>query len=107
MRTQKRSAQLLPCGLDCPRTRAKLLCRAPFTRLAPSRFCPNQYVLDLTAPQAICCHVFCMGWIEKGEPSPFDQQPISGLFFLDGDLLAREFKQDWTKGQKFPTIVFP
>jgi hypothetical protein len=29
------------------------------------------------------------------------------LFFLDGDLLARDLKQDWTKGQKFPTIVFP
>lgn len=48
-----------------------------------------------------------MGWSEKGRPTPFDTQPVSGLFFLDGDLLARQLKQDWTKGQKFPTIVFP
>lgn len=48
-----------------------------------------------------------MGWIEKGKSAPFEHQPIEGLFFLDGDILAREFHQPWTKGQKYPTIVFP
>src|SRR5258708_33506674 len=48
-----------------------------------------------------------MGWIEKAQSAPFENQPIPGLYFLDGDRLAKLFKQDWTKGQKYPTIVFP
>src|SRR5579859_2504839 len=48
-----------------------------------------------------------MGWIEKEKQAKFEQQPIPGLFFLDGDILARAFKQPWTKGQKYPTIVYP
>lgn len=48
-----------------------------------------------------------MGWIEKGQPTPFDEQPIEGLFFLDGDALARLYQRDWTSGQKYPMIAFP
>ncbi len=48
-----------------------------------------------------------MAWIEKDKPTPFDDQPIEGLFFLDGDLLARLFERDWTAGQKYPMIAFP
>ena len=47
-----------------------------------------------------------MGWIEKGQSAPFEQQPIEGLFFLDGDMFSRKLRQPWTKGQKYPTIVF-
>ena len=48
-----------------------------------------------------------MGWIEKGQSAPFEHQPIDGLFFFDGDLLAKRFGTDWTKGQKYPMIEFP
>lgn len=48
-----------------------------------------------------------MTWIEKGQPTPFDNQPIEGLWFLDGDQVAREFGNDWVKGQKLPLIHFP
>ena len=30
-----------------------------------------------------------MSWIEKAQPTPFDDLPLPGLFFLDGDILAR------------------
>ncbi|MHB8627805.1 MAG: DUF2958 domain-containing protein [Aggregatilineales bacterium] len=48
-----------------------------------------------------------MAWLEKGQSTPFENEPIEGLFFLDGDLLARKLDQDAIKGQKYPTIVFP
>ena len=48
-----------------------------------------------------------MGWTEKDKPTPFDERPIEGLFFLDGDLLARLFERDWTVNQKYPMIAFP
>ncbi len=48
-----------------------------------------------------------MAWVEKDTPTPFDGQPIEGLFYLDGDILAEYVGRDWTKGQKFPVIVFP
>jgi len=55
-----------------------------------------------------------MSWTEKGKPSPFDEQPISGLFFLDGDLIARtqqpDLPQDWARGfqgLKYPVVIFP
>src|SRR5258708_36131214 len=48
-----------------------------------------------------------MGWIEKGKPAPLEEQAIHGYVLLDGDILSRQLGQDWTKGQKFPTIVFP
>lgn len=48
-----------------------------------------------------------MGWSKKEEPTPFDGMPLSGLFFLDGDILARLWGRDWTVGEKFPMIAFP
>jgi hypothetical protein len=48
-----------------------------------------------------------MSWSRKEQPSPFDTRPIEGLFFLDGDQLARTLKIDWTKGEKSPMIAFP
>jgi hypothetical protein len=48
-----------------------------------------------------------MGWIEKDKPSPLDDQPIEGLFWLDGDVMARFVNRDWTKGYKLPLIAFP
>ena len=47
-----------------------------------------------------------MAWIEKHQPTPFDNTPIDGLFFLDGDVLASIFLQDWTKGHMLPMIAF-
>jgi len=48
-----------------------------------------------------------MGWIEKGRPTVFDDKPLDGLFFLDGDLIAKRIPHARTEGYKFPTIVFP
>jgi len=48
-----------------------------------------------------------MSWVEKGEPTPFDDRQIDGLFMLDGDEVARVVGKDWTKGEKFPLIAFP
>ena len=48
-----------------------------------------------------------MAWKEKGQSFSFEEQPIEGLFLLDGDILAEEIKRDWTKGQKYARIAFP
>ncbi len=48
-----------------------------------------------------------MSWTEKGKPTPLDDRPIEGLYFLDGDQVARVVKRDWTKGYKYPLVVFP
>src|SRR5262245_32441965 len=55
-----------------------------------------------------------MAWLEKGISAAFEHQPISGLFFLDGDLIARyqeqDLPRDWAqafRGLKSPVIVFP
>jgi hypothetical protein len=48
-----------------------------------------------------------MGWTEKQHPTTFDSVPIHGLIFLDGDVFARVYGRDWTKGQKYPLIAFP
>jgi hypothetical protein len=50
-----------------------------------------------------------MTWTEKYQPTPFDDlpSPLYGLCYLDGDVLARVFQRDWTKGEKFPLVVFP
>lgn len=48
-----------------------------------------------------------MSWVEKGQPIPFDETPIDGLFYLDGDVLAAYVGRDWTKGQKYAMIEFP
>jgi hypothetical protein len=48
-----------------------------------------------------------MGWVEKEQPTAFDNQPITGLYFLDGDIVASRIGRDWTRGQKYPLVVFP
>jgi len=48
-----------------------------------------------------------MSWIEKATPTPFDAQPFSGLFYLDGDVLGRRFKHPWADGYKLAMIAFP
>src|SRR5258706_10266061 len=48
-----------------------------------------------------------MAWTEKEKPTTFDDKPIDGLFFLDGDLLARQLNYSPLKGQKYPMLAFP
>jgi hypothetical protein len=48
-----------------------------------------------------------MAWLSKEQPSPFDSLPIPGLYFLAGDLVAKKWKIDLTKGEKLSMIVFP
>jgi hypothetical protein len=60
-----------------------------------------------------------MSWIEKQQRTSFDELPIHGLYFLNGDVLARllalkygEAKTplinpDWLKEQKLPQVQFP
>ena len=60
-----------------------------------------------------------MSWIEKNQRASFDELPIHGLHFLDGDILARLFalkyneaktpifNPDWLKEQKLPQVQFP
>ena len=47
-----------------------------------------------------------MSWIEKEQPTPFDDRPPNGLFFLDGNVMARVIGRDWTEGQKLALIAF-
>ena len=44
---------------------------------------------------------------QKHHPTPFDDKPIEGFFYLDGDALARLFERDWTAGQKYAMLAFP
>jgi len=48
-----------------------------------------------------------MSWTEKTHPTPFDNLPLPGLFFIDGDILARLIQRNWTAGQKLPMVAFP
>ena len=48
-----------------------------------------------------------MSWYEKNKPTAFDNKPIEGLWFLDGDQLAQLYGKSWTRNQKYPVIVFP
>lgn len=60
-----------------------------------------------------------MSWIEKRQRTTFDELPIHGLHFLDGDVLARLLalkygavetpliNPDWLKNQKLPQVQFP
>src|SRR5260221_13069327 len=48
-----------------------------------------------------------MGWIEKGTSASFENRPIPGLFFINGDYVAHKIPNAGTEGQKYPTIVFP
>ncbi|MEO8611649.1 MAG: DUF2958 domain-containing protein [Chloroflexota bacterium] len=50
---------------------------------------------------------FSMSWYRKEAPTPFEQQPLEGLFFLDGNLVSRVVEQQWTEGMKYPMISFP
>ena len=42
-----------------------------------------------------------MSWIEKGRPSPFDDKPIEGLYFLNGDAISRILHAPEIEGQKY------
>ncbi len=60
-----------------------------------------------------------MSWIEKHQLTSFDEIPIHGLHFLDGDMLVRVlalqygtvetplFNPVWLKEQKLPQVQFP
>ncbi len=48
-----------------------------------------------------------MSWIDKEKSTSFEHEPIEGLYFIDGDVLAALIKPDWTKGEKLPKIAFP
>ncbi len=48
-----------------------------------------------------------MSWYSKEQPTPFDNQPTEGLFYLIGDVLAKQYRQHWLKDQKYPLITFP
>jgi hypothetical protein len=48
-----------------------------------------------------------MTWYKKEQPTPFDNLPILGLQFLDGDILAELLHQSWTINQKYPVVNFP
>jgi hypothetical protein len=48
-----------------------------------------------------------MAWIEQTQSASFEHQPLPGLFFLHGDVIAEEVGRDWTRGQKYARIAFP
>lgn len=50
-----------------------------------------------------------MSWKEKYEQTSFEQTelPIHGLFFLDGDVIARVMHGAGTEGFKYPMVAFP
>src|SRR3972149_2848856 len=48
-----------------------------------------------------------MSWVEKDTPEPFDQQPVEGLFYLDGDALVRNYPNILLAGYKLPMLAFP
>jgi hypothetical protein len=48
-----------------------------------------------------------MSWQSKETRLPFDQTPIEGFQYLHGDLMARQYKQERLRGQKYPIIHFP
>src|SRR6266496_1676991 len=48
-----------------------------------------------------------MSWYHKEAQTPFETRPITGLFFLDGDLIASVVGREWTNGMKYPMMEFP
>jgi hypothetical protein len=48
-----------------------------------------------------------MPWVEKDQRTPFEDTAINGLAYLHGDLVARQFGQEWARGKKYPIITFP
>lgn len=62
----------------------------------------------MTAAGRVCyAHLLVMSWYHKETQTPFDTNPIDGVFFLHGDILARVVQQEWTKGMKYPMLDFP
>ncbi len=54
----------------------------------------------------LCCP-HAMPWHTKETAIAFDSQPPIGLFYLDGDILAQQYRQNRLKGQKYPVITYP
>ena len=48
-----------------------------------------------------------MAWVEKERTLPLDDWPVHGLFYLIGDIIAKQDGRDWKKGQKLRMIAFP
>src|SRR4051812_45185456 len=48
-----------------------------------------------------------MPWYEQDHQTPFEERPINGLSFLHGDVVARQFQEEWVRGKKYPLISFP
>ncbi len=48
-----------------------------------------------------------MPWYERQENSPFETSSIPGLVFLHGDVVAKQYQQEWVRGKKYPLIAFP
>ncbi|MEZ4672588.1 MAG: hypothetical protein R3E39_32205 [Anaerolineae bacterium] len=48
-----------------------------------------------------------MSWHFKEQETIFDQTPLPGLFFLDGDAYSRVLERDTTIGMKYPKVSFP
>lgn len=48
-----------------------------------------------------------MPWYSKEQPTPFDNSPLEGLSFLNGDILSQLYHQEWIAGKKYPLISFP
>lgn len=65
---------------------------------------------SVLTPEFICYAVFHshMAWHGKETAlSSFDTTPPVGLWYLMGDILAQQYKQDILKGKKYPLIAFP
>jgi hypothetical protein len=48
-----------------------------------------------------------MTWIEKNQPTAFDDVPIPGLFLVNGDFLFALTREEQYQGVKRPMITFP
>ena len=48
-----------------------------------------------------------MPWFEQDHHTPFEETPINGLAFLHGDVIARQYQQEWMRGKKYPLITYP
>lgn len=48
-----------------------------------------------------------MGWQLKDQPTNFDQDPIEGLYFINGDYRDKRFPDGIAPGYKFAQIRFP
>lgn len=48
-----------------------------------------------------------MPWHSKEQPTPLDAAPISGLQFLHGDVMSKQYRQEWAQGKAYPLITFP